>query len=472
MTINMHELYRLRKKIQTYDYDVGDGSHEAWDGTDFQKRRALQAFLVRSGAYDENKKLISDAFSIKSRIKLLSAMDVQCDEESSGGLMECLDEAITGVDYHTYDDDNDGDDAAANDLPAQKYMIKALPEMSDPPQLNQSESDTTHVGNLNLEWTESDSDSDSDYDSADEDELLEIKATDELKTNSDPFEAVGPTWGLARVVMRRPVSKTWCYASRTTQGKFTPACMFMVDQRFVQRFDNYASLERALTRQKSHKSQNAKISCAILTFGSNMKKLDDDSELHVIWYHYSSATLWERSNGKSRGMPMRMIGFPVTDIHNTSSDTAQGRSKGRTEGVGMFVVTSKPVTGHAALKFAALPASNMADSRDSSFITPDRVRAPTPSSPPPAPKKLNPSQGASRDRSKKHMIKPPTEAPGAPMKAPRASEVYALPPKEALDGYANEELRKLAHSRKLEWYGTREDVVRVLEEWRRNTAFG
>jgi len=68
------------------------------------------------------------------------------------------------------------------------------------------------------------------------------------------------------------------------------------------------------------------------------------------------------------------------------------------------------------------------------------------------------------------MIKKPTEPPGAPMKAPAATEVHALPP--TLNGYTNGKLREMAKSRKLKWYGTREDVVSVLEEWRRNTSFG
>ena len=68
------------------------------------------------------------------------------------------------------------------------------------------------------------------------------------------------------------------------------------------------------------------------------------------------------------------------------------------------------------------------------------------------------------------MLLVPTEAPGAPTKVPAATEVHALPP--TLTGYTNSEVRCMAYSRKVEWYGTREDVERVLERWRRSTASG
>jgi hypothetical protein len=457
---------------------------------------------------------------------------------------------------------------------------------------------------------------------------------DELKTVPELFGPIGRSWALARQVIRDNNTRTWSYPK-------VPASMFMVDELFVQHFNNYADFTSTLTQQQS---QNAKIQHIILTFGSNMKKLDDNSELYIIWFNQSRGTYGSAQQGLI--MVKRMVGFPLTDIHNTSSEKPQGLSEGNTGGIGMFVQTPAPISGYSDLfnnatmhiatsgdddktpdnsrpttptsppgaplkpnsrvqgagrdhgnqrnmlqvpteapgarlkreqQIAKLenqverliksrndeivnmnmmenhnygglydekivisdkdigeyftaqrkieteikglsegntggigmfvqtpaPVSGYSDSLDigtggDDDKTPDNSRPTTPTSPPGAPLKPDRRvQGAGRDHgnerkmlqmpteapgaptkpvrdygNQRTMLQVPTEAPGAPTKALAATEVKALPPKEVLDGYQNEDLRKLAKSRGLRIYGTREEVQGVLERWRRNTASG
>jgi hypothetical protein len=73
-----------------------------------------------------------------------------------------------------------------------------------------------------------------------------------------------------------------------------------------------------------------------------------------------------------------------------------------------------------------------------------------------------------RPTPERRMLEVPREAPGAPMK-PRfggGGEAAALPSYEVLRASTTLELGRMARARDLFWYGTRSELMSVLQEWR------
>ena len=73
----------------------------------------------------------------------------------------------------------------------------------------------------------------------------------------------------------------------------------------------------------------------------------------------------------------------------------------------------------------------------------------------------------------REMIVPPLEAPGAPVKAPApiTETVLALPPPKVLRSMPLEDVQALAAARKLNFYGTRIEVMSSLEKYRQKHAY-
>jgi len=71
------------------------------------------------------------------------------------------------------------------------------------------------------------------------------------------------------------------------------------------------------------------------------------------------------------------------------------------------------------------------------------------------------------------MIVPPLEPPGAPVKAPApiTETVLALPPAKVLRSLPLEDVQALAAARKLNFYGTRIEVISSLEKYRQKHAY-
>jgi hypothetical protein len=71
------------------------------------------------------------------------------------------------------------------------------------------------------------------------------------------------------------------------------------------------------------------------------------------------------------------------------------------------------------------------------------------------------------------MIVPPLEAPGAPVKAPApiTKTVLALPPPKVLRSLPLKDVQALAAARKLNFYGTRTEVMSLLEKYRQDHAY-
>jgi len=110
---------------------------------------------------------------------------------------------------------------------------------------------------------------------------------------------------------------------------------------------------------------------------------------------------------------------------------------------------------------------------------PDRKLIVPPLEPPGAPVKAPfgspgaPKQPRLDSPPDRKMIVPPLEPPGAPVKAPApiTETVLALPPPKVLRSMPLEDVQALAAARKLNFYGTRIEVMSSLEKYRQKHAY-